>query len=199
MAFSRGTFDAQPIIAAILRGETDLFRLLVREYGLVVRGFLAARLHHLEDVDDVAQEVFLVAFDRLKTCDPAHFRPWLIGIAKNELKQHWRKQGRRAAAMERFRAEVAAAVEAEVDASFGLLRAEHIERLLDCISRLPERVRRIVRSGLDGVRADQLAGELGMNRNALYQARFRGFAALRKCMETGGLDMQDLSSPEAAR
>ena len=154
MAFSRGAFDPQPIIVAILRGETDLFRLLVREYGLFVRGFLAARLHHLEDVDDVAQEVFLVAFDRLKTCDPAQFRPWLIGIAKNKLKQHWRKQSRRAAAMERFREELATVVEAEVDASFRLLRAEHIERLLDCIGRLPDRVRRIVRAGLDGGRAD---------------------------------------------
>lgn len=190
MVFSPGAFDPQPIIAAILRGETDLFRLLVREYGLSVRGFLAARLHHLEDVDDVAQEVFLVAFDRLKTCDPAQFRPWLLGIAKNELKQYWRKQSRRTSAMERFRDAVATAVEAEVDASFSLLRAEHIERLLDCISRLPDRVRRIVRSGLDGVRADELANELGMNRNAIYQARFRGFAALRKCMETGGFDME---------
>lgn len=162
----------------------------MREYGLFVRGYLAARLHHLEDVDDVAQEVFLVAFDRLKTCEPAQFRYWLIGIAKNELRQHWRKQGRRAAAMERFREEVALAVEAEVDASFRLLRAESIERLLDCISRLPDRVRRIVRAGLDGGRADELANELGINRNAIYQARFRGFAALRKCMETGGLDLE---------
>jgi RNA polymerase sigma-70 factor (ECF subfamily) len=199
MVLSRGAFDPQPIIAAILRGETDLFRLLVREYGLFLRGFLAARLHHLEDVDDVAQEVFLVAFDRLSTCDPAHFRQWLIGIAKNELREHWRKQSRRAAAMDRFREEVAAAVDVEVDASFRLLRAEHIERLLDCISRLPDRVRRIVRAGLDGVRADELADELGMHRNAIYQARFRGFAALRKCMETGGLDMLDLSNGESAR
>ena len=199
MVLSRGAFDPQPIIAAILRGETDLFRLLVREYGLFVRGFLAARLHHLEDVDDVAQEVFLVAFDRLGTCNPAHFRQWLVGIAKNELKQHWRKQSRRAAAMERFREELATVVEVEVDASFRLLRAEHIERLLDCIGRLPDRVRRIVRAGLDGGRADELADELGMNRNAIYQARFRGFAALRKCMETVGIDMLDLSSGEAAR
>ena len=44
-----------------------------------------------------------------------------------------------------------------------------------------------VRGFLDGSRADELADELGMNRNAIYQARFRGFAALRKCMETGGL------------
>jgi DNA-directed RNA polymerase specialized sigma24 family protein len=114
MAFSAGAFDPQPIIAAVLRGESDLFQLLVREYGLFVRGFLAVRLHHLDDVDDVAQEVFLVALDRLSTCDPAQFRQWLIGIAKNELREHWRKQSRRAAAMDRFREEVAAAVEVEL-------------------------------------------------------------------------------------
>jgi hypothetical protein len=38
-----------------------------------------------------------------------------------------------------------------------------------------------------------------MHRYAIYLARFRGFAALRKCMETGGLDMLDLSNGESAR
>ena len=46
-------FDPDPIIAAVLRGDTDRFRLLVREYGLLVRGFLATRLYHHEDVEDL--------------------------------------------------------------------------------------------------------------------------------------------------
>ena len=78
------------------------------------------------------------------------------------------------------------AVEEEVDESFRLEKAESVERLLDCISELPERIRKIIRASLDGIRADALAEELGVNRNALYQARFRGFAALRKCMEFRG-------------
>jgi hypothetical protein len=46
-------FDPDSIIAAVLRGETDWFRLLVREYGLLVRGFLATRLYHHEDVEEL--------------------------------------------------------------------------------------------------------------------------------------------------
>jgi hypothetical protein len=45
-----GSRDHRPIIAAVLCGDTDRFRLLVREYGLLVRGFLATRLYHKVDV-----------------------------------------------------------------------------------------------------------------------------------------------------
>lgn len=189
MGKATGDFDTAAVIARVLAGKRDAFRLLVREYGLIVRGYLAARLHHLEDVDDVAQDVFIAAFGGLATCDPSKFQEWLLGIARNQLRLHWRKKGRYASAVERFRQEVSAAVEVELDHSFLLMRAESIDRLLDCISQLPDRLRRIIRAGLDGVKADALAEELGLNRNAVYQARFRGFAALRKCMESGRAHM----------
>jgi len=178
-------FDPQDCIAAVLRGETDQYRALVREYGLLVRGFLATRLFHHEDVEDLAQEVFVIAFDKLDTfATGSDFRGWLIGIAKLELKNHWRKNERRATAMERFRLEIAAKIEPELESEHAALKASQIERLLDCIARLPERARRIVRAGLDGVRAESVAEELGMTVNSLYQARFRAHAALRKCMES---------------
>ena len=37
-------FQIEPVIAAVQRGETEKFRLVVRDYGLLVRGYLAARL-----------------------------------------------------------------------------------------------------------------------------------------------------------
>ena len=80
-------FDPHDCIAAVLRGETDRYRALVREYGLLVRGFLATRLFHHQDVEDLAQEVFVIAFDKLDTfAMGSDFRGWLIGIAKLELK-----------------------------------------------------------------------------------------------------------------
>ncbi|NBQ02673.1 MAG: RNA polymerase factor sigma-70, partial [Opitutae bacterium] len=48
-------FDPDEIIQEVLAGNKDRFRLLVREYGLLVRGFLSARLYHLEDAEDLAQ------------------------------------------------------------------------------------------------------------------------------------------------
>jgi RNA polymerase sigma-70 factor, ECF subfamily len=176
-------FQIDVVIAAVRRGETDKFRLIVREYGLLVRGYLAARLSHQDDADDLAQEVFLIAFDKLGAFVPGHFGAWLIGIARNQLRNHWRSGARRADAIERFREEVSQHVEPEIDAATAAFTPDEIDRLLHCISLLPDRLRRIVRAGLEGTRTPLLAEELGLNLNALYQARFRAHALLRKCMK----------------
>ncbi len=177
-------FDPEPVIAAVLAGDRDQFRVLVREYGLLVRGYIAARLYHQEDVEDLAQEVFVTAFRKLDTCDASNFRQWLLGIAKHHLLNHWRKVSRRASAMERFRHEVVGQIDNELNELHDDLESGQIERLLGCIAQLPDRARSIVRAGLDGVRAESLAEELGMSANAIYQARHRAHAALRKCMQS---------------
>ena len=183
-------FDPDPIIAAVLRGDTDRFRMLVREYGLLVRGFLATRLYHHEDVEDLAQDVFVIVFEKLGTYEPGNnFRSWLIGITRFELKNYLRKNRRRANAMERFREEMVEAIEPELDTEHESLQRENIDRLLDCISRLSDSARRIVRAGLDGSRAEDLSEELGMGANAIYQARFRAHASLQKCMAQATLNI----------
>jgi RNA polymerase sigma-70 factor (ECF subfamily) len=173
------------VLAAIRRGEVDKFRLVVREYGLLVRGYLAARLRHQDEADDLAQEVFLIAYEKLDACDPAKFVPWLLGIARNQLRNHWRARARREDALTRFREEVSGVVEPDLEAATERFSPAQIERLLHCIALLPDRLRRIVRAGLDGARSEALAEELGITRNALYQARFRAHAALRKCLAQG--------------
>lgn len=170
------------IISAVRRGETDKFRLLVREYGMIVRAYLAARLSHQDDADDLAQEVFLIAFDKLDACDPRRFQAWLLGIAKNQLRNHWRARSRREDALSRFREEVSEIVEGDLETAAQSFTPARIERLLHCIALLPDRLRRIVRGGLDGICSETMAAELGIKPNALYQARFRAHAALRKCM-----------------
>lgn len=183
-------FDPDPIIAAVLRGDTDRFRLLVREYGLLVRGFLATRMYYKEDVEDLAQDVFVIVFEKLNGYQPgSNFRSWLIGIARFELNNYLRKSRRRANAMEQFREEMVEAIELELDTEHESLQRENVERLLDCISRLSDRARHIVRTGLEGARAEDLCEELGMSANAIYQERFRAHACLKKCMTQMGPDM----------
>ena len=156
-------------------GETAICTVGAEGNSLRYRGY---------DVDDLAQEVFLIAFEKLGTYEAGRsFRDWLIGIAKYQLNNYWRKNSRRANAMELFRQEIAEAIEPELDSAHAELVNGRVERLLDCISQLPERARRIVRAGLDGLRAESLAEDLGMSANALYQARFRAHEALRKCIE----------------
>ena len=60
-------FNPDEIIKEVLAGNKDRFRVLVREYGLLVRGFLASRVYHLEDAEDLAQDAFLIAFSKLSS------------------------------------------------------------------------------------------------------------------------------------
>jgi RNA polymerase sigma-70 factor (ECF subfamily) len=85
-------FNPDEIIKEVLAGNKDRFRVLVREYGLLVRGFLASRVYHLEDAEDLAQDAFLIAFSKLSSYEiGTNFRAWLLSIAKFQLSNHWRK------------------------------------------------------------------------------------------------------------
>ena len=61
-----------------------------------VFGYLRARLLDTNDADDLAQEVFMRAFAARGRFDKtADVRPWLLGIARNVLREHIRKNQRR--------------------------------------------------------------------------------------------------------
>src|SRR6478735_8356489 len=94
-------------IAEVLRGNRDAFRRLVEAYGLPLRSYLASQVYRLDDVDDLAQEVFIAAYRNLhKFRVGDDFAAWLRGIARNEVLMYFRSTARREAALGRFRAEV---------------------------------------------------------------------------------------------
>jgi RNA polymerase sigma-70 factor (ECF subfamily) len=165
-------------------GNRDAFREVVRAYGLTVRGYLASQVYNLDDVDDLAQEVFLVAFRALPTFRPGDdLGAWLRGIARNKLSEHWRRTGRRNRAMERFREEVAREFEGDLEAAAADDRPEVIEALLRCVARLPDRLRRVVRAGLDGYKPAALAEELATTVGAVYNLHYRANQLLRECVK----------------
>jgi RNA polymerase sigma-70 factor (ECF subfamily) len=80
------------IIRAAQDGSSEAFALLVQRHQSSVRACLAVRLNDPHEADDLAQEVFVTAFQRLKEFDSERsFSPWLRGIAFNLLRNHWRK------------------------------------------------------------------------------------------------------------
>ena len=54
--------DLEATLDEVLRGRTEAFGKIVRDYTLPLRSYLASLVYHLDDVDDLAQEVFLAAF-----------------------------------------------------------------------------------------------------------------------------------------
>lgn len=168
----------------VSRGNREAFRIIVRAYSLPLRSYLASQLHHPDDVDDLAQEVFLAAYRNLGVFRRgSDFGAWLRGIARHRLHDHFRRSRRRNNTLERFRLEVARTIETDLEQAAADDRSEAIEALLRCIARLPEKLRRVVRAGLEGSKAAALAEALATSVGAVYTLHYRANQLLRECVQ----------------
>jgi RNA polymerase sigma-70 factor (ECF subfamily) len=168
----------------VLRGDRDAFRKILRAYGLSLRSYIATQVHHMDDIDDLAQEVFLVAFRQLPEFRRGDdFGAWLRGIARHKVYDHFRSASRRHKALERFREEVVRVVEGRLERAAAADNSGSIEGLLRCIGLLPERMRQVVRAGLDGDKPADLAGKLMTTVGAVYRLHYRANRLLRDCMQ----------------
>lgn len=172
------------VLDEVARGNRDAFWHVVRAYGLPLRSYLASQAHNTHDVDDLAQEVFLAAYRGLGTFRRGEdFGAWLRGIARNTLSTHWRRAARRNRTLAEFREEVARVVEGELDGAVAGDTGEAIETLLRCIGRLPDKLKQVVRAGLDGDKPAALAESLATTVGAVYNLHYRANQLLRECME----------------
>lgn len=77
-------------------GDREAFAALLARHQRAVYGFLRARLTCADDAEDMLQEVFLRFYESRTRFDSAALvRPWLLGIARNLLREHVRQQRRR--------------------------------------------------------------------------------------------------------
>jgi RNA polymerase sigma-70 factor (ECF subfamily) len=178
--------DVKAILDEVARGRTEAFGQIVRDYTLPLRSYLASLVCRFDDVDDLAQEVFLAALARLSAFRRGdEFGAWLHGIARNKVLLYYRSQSRRSQALRRFRDEVAALIEGDLERAAASDRAETIERLLRCIAELPERLRRVVRAGLDGEKPAEVAATLGTTVRVVYNLHSRANRLLRERLQRG--------------
>ncbi|MEK0446127.1 MAG: hypothetical protein RLZZ399_1448 [Verrucomicrobiota bacterium] len=176
-------FDLDAVLDAVAGGNSAAFMQVVHAYGLVVRSYLGSQIWNAADVDDLAQDTFIAAFRTLHTFRRGDdFAAWLRGIARNKGLMYFRGAQRRVNALEKFRAEIAVIVDEELDSQSSGDRQEQIAALLRCISKLPEKLRRIVHSGLDGVKAAAVAQSFQTSTAAVYQLHYRANQLLRDCM-----------------
>jgi RNA polymerase sigma-70 factor (ECF subfamily) len=79
------------IVRRILQGEANAFEILLGRYkGYALR--MIKRRVPAKDVEDVAQEVFIKAYQSLPGFDPeSHFKKWLSTIAARTCCDYWRK------------------------------------------------------------------------------------------------------------
>ena len=86
--------DAEAIGASL--ADPEAFALLFDRHFDAIHGYVQRRVGP-SLADEIAAETFSRAFDRRRRYDTAResARPWLLGIAANLLRRHWRSERRR--------------------------------------------------------------------------------------------------------
>jgi RNA polymerase sigma factor (sigma-70 family) len=103
-----GDLDATRLRASL--ADPAVFSVVFDDYFDVVYRYAARRVGPMV-AEDITAETFTVAFDQRDRFDPARGRcsSWLLGIATNLIRRHYRSETRRLAAVARLRAQPSAA------------------------------------------------------------------------------------------
>jgi RNA polymerase sigma-70 factor, ECF subfamily len=169
------------LVERVLRGDAEAYGELVGRH--MRRAFAIAYriVEHREDAEDVVQDAFLRALERIDSLDTRRpFHPWLYRIVVNQALNYRRSRSRRAT--EAMPGAVAAAGPTpEDDAAAAALR----RRLRSALETLPERQRTVIQlADLEGFNSTEIAGILdlapGTVRWHLHTAR----RTLRKALES---------------
>jgi len=144
-----------------------------------VSAFVAALLRDFQDRDDVLQETAVAVMETFPRYDPAQpFTAWAIGIARNQVRLHWRRKGRERLAFD------TAAVDA-LAAAFGEPDPDRRSDYLDgCIAALDPASREMCRLRYEHDLKPAAIGELlGQAANTVAKTLQRIRDRLRLCIQ----------------
>lgn len=118
-------------IRRVLSGELDEFRVLVEQYQDAVFRLVRNIVGDRHDGEDVAQDVFVTAYEHLSSYDPSRsaFSTWLLTIARNKCLNFVKKRRPQAS-------EIAEPVQVRTPATDAVER-EFFEQLDRAMTQLP--------------------------------------------------------------
>ncbi len=168
--------------------EREEFIDQVREHHAGLRGFVRSLGVDPLWVDDIAQEAFIVAYNRLDEFDRSRdFGAWVRGIARNLVINERRKDARRKRILSDNLTDVLLASSSASDdqpEEMGDYALARLNALRECVSALPEKSLHMLRRRYEEEwSAQDIAEEFSMNPPAVRKALERLRTALRDCME----------------
>ena len=165
--------------------NSEAFRHLTVEWTKAqpaVARFVRSFVRNQSDAEDVLQEVALTIVDRFESYDVSRpFLGWAMGVARNLVKAHFRKQLRRP---------VTPSDEAAVDLvaeAFEELQPELEERkeaLVECLRKVPSEERRMLAMQYkENLKPVAIAETIGKTANHVAVVMHRLRVGLRQCVE----------------
>ncbi|MHB1777174.1 MAG: RNA polymerase sigma factor [Acidimicrobiales bacterium] len=183
----RGTppFEERALVEEACGGdERALDRLCRREWHAVLR-IVRGSVGDPEEAEEVTQEVFaraIASLPRFVVTD-APFQAYLAQIARNLLRDRWRREQSRPALEQDVPDGPAAGPAPEA----AVLAADDRQVLLNAIRHLPPRYREVLRLRvIEGRTAAEIGAEWGRSPEAVRQIQHRAVLALRGEMAAGG-------------
>jgi RNA polymerase sigma-70 factor (ECF subfamily) len=176
------------LLAAVVAGDGQAFASFYRRHLPAVVGFLLRETGDREASADLAAEVFAAIFlvaRRFRARGDGSARPWVLGIARNKLRES-RRRGR-----VEDRARRRLAFEPEVLDDDDLVRVEQLAAgadipVLELVEQLPEQQRDAVRSRVVEDREyDDIARQMKCSELVARQRVSRGLSRLRDQLKEG--------------
>lgn len=160
--------------------NAEFLKLFLRHQG-DLKAFLVSVVRDRSQVEDLFQEVSLVLWQSFKDYDPARpFGAWARGIAANKVLQSREKTRRFPLAFSpaALQAVLEAYDRTEPD------RGDEMERMRDCISRLPGKSRRYLALRYEqSLKLNEIARRAGTTLDAAHKTLSRIRDAVQACME----------------
>ena len=159
------------------------FEARVREHQAALRAFIRALGADEAWVDDLAQEVFIVAHRRLNQFEPGtDFGKWLRSIARYLVANERRKEARHSRLLPIAVVDLLLAHESESAVETSI--TDLLPAMRDCVEQLPPRSRELLqRRYVDNENAATLARGLRINADAVRQQLLRIRLAVKECVE----------------
>ena len=175
--------STQKIIEDVLAGDIDQYRVIVRMFEADVFRLAAPVLGSRSAAEDLTQEVFITAYRRLESFDLGEpFRPWLLGIAANLVRNEVRRRSREDARMRVYSRYLEAA-------SSGGPPIGHSDAMSDALARCRDQLAKTAAAAIrgrydEGLGLETLANQLQRSVSATRQLLYRARLTLRDCIES---------------
>jgi RNA polymerase sigma-70 factor (ECF subfamily) len=171
------------LIMLFQSGEQEVFRYLVERYREKVRNVIFSIFNDADQVDDIAQEVFIKVYHALPNFRfESSFYTWVYRIAVNKCRDELRKKKvKRFFSFQSFEATTNMKIENMASTTFD---DENIKGMIeDSLKKLPEKFRLpIILKDIDGMSYDEIADVLDCEVGTVKSRLSRGRTMLKEIL-----------------
>jgi len=168
------------LVGRAREGDGDAFDALVRRHLRSAYAVALSVVMEPADAEDVCQDAFITALERLDACQPERFAGWLLTIVRNRaISWQRRRKVRRAEPLEWARG-----VKGGPDPAQEYDRTALSERLKEAMAPLPPRQREVLLlHDLEGWKHREIGEALGMKEGTVRYTLFQARHAVRERLD----------------